>query len=116
MRIKNSKGITIWTPKIKRLNKDGYVPYFDFNKIKANIIVLSYQPGYGKTYSALKYMRQKHNQNTFYFTNRHDTISERLNDWNPKIKPLPTHWMGFEKICTERPKKALYKNYRSNSR
>lgn len=112
MRIKSSKGIIIRNPIVKKLNKDGYVPYINFNKIKSNIIILSYQPGYGKTYTALKFMRQPHNINTFYFTNRHDTIDERLKDWNPKDKPCPTHWMGFNKICQDRSNKSLYKNYK----
>jgi len=112
MRIKSSKGITIKTPVKKKLTSNGYTPYINFNSEKANIIILSYQPGYGKTYSALKYMRQQNNANTFYFTNRHDTIDERIKDWNVKNKPLPTHWKGFDKICPERNNKSLYRTYK----
>jgi len=112
MRIKSSKGITIKTPVKKKLTSKGYTPYINFDNEKANIIILSYQPGYGKTYSALKYMRQRNNTNTFYFTNRHDTIDERIKDWNVKNKPLPTHWKGFDKICTERNNKSYYRTYK----
>ncbi len=112
MRLKNSNNIRMPTAKIKKLNKNRYVPYFDLNKIKANIIILSYQPGFGKTYTALKYMRQKHNKNTFYFTNRHDTIDERIKDWNIKNKPQPKHWKGFDKICKDKSKKSDYKKYK----
>ena len=84
MRKKSSKGITIKTPKPKKLSQKGFATYINFNKQRANIIVLSYQPGYGKTYNALEFMRQPHNVNTFYFTNRHDTIDERIKDWNKK--------------------------------
>jgi hypothetical protein len=114
MRIKSSSGITIKTPKTKKLTSKRFTPYIDFNKQRANIIILSYQPGFGKTYNALKYMRQPQNINTFYFTNRHDTIKERIEDWESKNKPLPTHWMGFDKEgrCSDKNKKLLYKKFK----
>jgi hypothetical protein len=112
MRKKSSNGIIIRTPITKSLSKNGFTPYINFNNTTANIIILSYQPGFGKTYNALKYMKQQHNKNTFYFTNRHDTIDERIQDWDKKKKPLPTHWMGFDKICPDRNKKSQYKTYK----
>ncbi len=107
MRIKNAQGITI-DEDIVTLTKDGYAPYIDIDNTNADIIILSYQPGFGKTYTAIEYMKKKGNENTFYFTNRHDTIDERIKDWSNKNKPLPTHWKGFEKSCKIKNKKKYY--------
>jgi len=112
MRRKKTTGITFKKPIKKNLTRKGYTPYINFDIEDANIIILAYQPGYGKTYTALKYMRQKSNANTFYFTNRHDAIDERIKDWKHKNKPLPTHWKGFEKICSDKSRKSLYKKYK----
>jgi hypothetical protein len=107
MRTRNDKGLTINESTIQL--KDGYAPYINFDNQEADIIVLAYQPGFGKTYNAIEYLKDKHNINSFYFTNRHETIKEIIKKWDTKNNPLPTHWMGFEKSCTNK----YYKTYAS---
>jgi hypothetical protein len=63
-----------------------------------NIIVLAHQPGIGKTYNALEYMK-KH-PNTFYFTDRHRAIDEHTSVWD-KDGIEYNHWRGFQQICTD---------------
>jgi hypothetical protein len=72
-----------------------------------NIIVLAHQPGIGKTYNVLEYIKE--HPNSFYFTDRHKAIDEHTSDWENKIKF--SHWKGFTKICTTEEVNNLYNKY-----
>ena len=95
MRLQNPDEITI-NEKTITVDKNGHAPYINFDEEDTNIIVLAYQPGIGKTHNAIEYMKKKENVNSFYFTNRHKAIEERIKNWNKKNEPLPTHWWGFD--------------------
>lgn len=49
-------------------------------------------------------MKKSGNKNTFYLTNRHNAIKERVKGWE-KQRISHSHWQGFDIICTENNKK-----------
>jgi hypothetical protein len=101
----NHKGISFTNQEIKR-TKQGYAKPIDFSKEKADIIILAHQPGLGKTYTVLEYMK-KH-PDSFYFTDRHEIINEHLKDW----KSISfSHWIGFNRICKNTYFKDIHKKY-----
>ena len=99
MRKLNHKGISFTYKEIKR-NKEGYAETIDFSKVTEDIIILAHQPGLGKTYTVLEFMK-KH-PDSIYLTNRHAIIKENVKNWNKKTY---AHWMGFNKICKNKRKK-----------
>lgn len=72
MRLREENGISIME-EVVRVDNKGHAPYIDFDSEEADIIVLSYQPGVGKTYCAMQYIET--HPNSFYFTERHETIN-----------------------------------------
>mgnify|MGYP000542531224 CR=1 FL=1 len=105
MRIQNPNGITL-NHTIVNQTQDGYGPSLDFLAQKEDIVVLAYQPGMGKTYLALEYM--KNHSDTFYFTDRHESLDENIS--NTQIKNY-SHWKGFENYCRSPNMKKLKENY-----
>jgi hypothetical protein len=49
-------------------------------------------------------MKKKGNNNSFYLTNRHEAIKERVKGWD-KQGISHSHWQGFDRQCTETQKK-----------
>ncbi|MDG6219614.1 MAG: hypothetical protein QCI00_09275, partial [Candidatus Thermoplasmatota archaeon] len=86
-----------WNLNIENDIKDGF-----------NIIILSHQPGIGKTTNVLKYM--KNHPHTFYFTDRHRAIEEHTKEWEKKGVEY-AHWKGFTQICNTEPINKLYNQY-----
>jgi hypothetical protein len=88
---------------------------FDEFLIKGqNIFVLAHQPGIGKTYSVMQYLKKKIREDKdfkfFYFTDRHATIDEHTRNWK---EGTYSHWEGFERICEKTKMKSLYKYHLS---
>jgi len=79
MRRKDHSGISIIEETIT-VDKHGHAPYINFNEEDADIIILAYQPGIGKTYNILKFM--ENNPNSFYFTDRHKVIQDNTRKWD----------------------------------
>jgi hypothetical protein len=107
MRIKDFSRLNIKEETIE-VDKDGHAPYINFHDEDSDIIVLAYQPGVGKTYNVLKYIKE--NPNCFYFTDRHKVISENTSDWK-KENIEYAHWEGFQRKCGNRNLKEIVKNY-----
>jgi len=92
----------------------------DFDKLLErdgqNIYVLAHQPGIGKTYSVMQYLKKKIEEDEdftfFYFTDRHKTIDEYLSgilsDYNI------SHWKGFGKYCKKDLSKTLFEKYHAH--
>jgi hypothetical protein len=74
-----------------------------------NIYILAHRPGIGKTYSVLKYLKKKIQEDKdfrfFYFTDRHATIEEHTKNWD---EDTYSHWEGFERVCDNARMKSLY--------
>jgi len=78
-----------------------------------NIIVLAHQPGIGKTYAALEYM--KRHPNSFYFTDRHSAIDEHTSDWEEKGIEY-AHWKGLQQISSNETIQGLLNIYKLTPR
>ena len=109
-RIRDPKGIDY---PFKSIEKDPDEINFDKLLGKGeNVYVLAHQPGIGKTYNVMKYLKHKiqedKNFRFFFFTDRHEAIRERLKDWD---KDSFSHWTGFENICDDKFGMMLYKKY-----
>lgn len=68
----------------------------DFDDLDADITVLAHQPGIGKTYAVMQYMKTQ--PDAFYFTDRHDTIDEIIADMGISDYHY-SHWEGFGRKC-----------------
>lgn len=108
MRKLDNRNISISIQKINR-NKRGYAQQIDFSKVTEDIIILSHQPGLGKTYTVLEFM--KNHPDTIYLTNRHDIIRENVKHWK---QGSYAHWVGFNKICKNKTLKRLNESYGIN--
>jgi hypothetical protein len=108
MRNLNHNNITFTTQQIQR-TKEGYAQIIDFSKEKEDIIILSHQPGLGKTYTVLEFI--KNHPDSIYLTNRHDIIKENVKHWN---RTSYSHWMGFNRICKNRTLKKIHETYHIN--
>lgn len=95
MRIREQEDIDI-VREIVAVDDNGYAEPIDFEKKDADIIVLSYQPGTGKTHNTRRFMES--HPDSFYFTERHFTINEFKEEWNEQGIEY-THWRGFERRC-----------------
>jgi len=95
MRIKDASGIEIYKDTV-RVGKKGHAQRINFDDIDADIIILAYQPGTGKTHAAMNHM--ENHPDTFYFTERHETINELIEEYKVKLKHY-SHWEGFDRIC-----------------
>ena len=77
---------------------------------KESINILLHRPGIGKTYSTLKFLKEKGAKDKefkfFYFTDRHNAILEHTKDWK---EGTYSHWKGFNRICTKSWMKSYYK-------
>jgi hypothetical protein len=90
-------------------NAQGYANPIDFSAKTEDIIVLAFQPGLGKTHMVLEYM--KTHPNSFYFTDRHNTIDENIKNWTN----VPhQHWKGFSRRCSNIYLKNLQERYNLN--
>lgn len=101
----------------KDIEKDPQDINFDEFLIKGhNIFVLAHQPGIGKTYNVMKYLKNKIQVDKdfkfFYFTDRHVAIDEHTKSWK---KDSYSHWEGFDRKCKKSWMKTLYK-YRLNAK
>ena len=68
---------------------------------------MAYQPGVGKTYTAMEYIAS--HPDTFYFTERHETIQELSSEQGINFEF--THWKGFERSCSNKNAIAASKQY-----
>jgi hypothetical protein len=107
MRFKDSNGISISQETIT-VDRNVHAPFIDFNEEEADIIVLAYQPGVGKTYTILKYMID--NPSSFYFTDRHRVINDNIKGWKDKEIEY-SHWEGFERKCSNQNLKDIVKHF-----
>jgi len=86
------------------------IKFDDFLIQGQNIFVLAHQPGIGKTYNVMKYLKNKIQVDKdfkfFYFTERHATINEHTKTWK---KDSYSHWEGFDRKCENAWMKTLYK-------
>jgi hypothetical protein len=111
VRKRNPDGVKI-TIKTKRVSKKtGHTSYIDFDEEDADIVILAYQPGIGKTHNAIEYIKKKENANTIYFTNRHKVMEERIKEWDETNNPIPTHWYCFDRLCKIQEKKDINLEY-----
>ena len=95
MRIKNFNNITFEEVTIM-VDENQHAPILNFDEIDADIIVLAYQPGVGKTYNTMQYMIN--HPFSFYLTERHDTIEEIQEEHGAEF-PEYHHWEGFPRKC-----------------
>jgi hypothetical protein len=109
-RYRNPKGITFETEPIKIDPHE-----IDFDRLLGkdeNIYVLAHQPGIGKTYSVMRYLRKKIQEDDdfsfFYFTDRHATIDEHTANWDPE---LYSHWEGFDRICENSRMRSIHNGF-----
>ena len=85
------------------------IPLDSYLKDKYKIIVFNHQPGIGKTYTVMNYILNKCREDDkfsfYYFTDRHESIEERLKTLNKesinkddkKIINTFGHWKGFSR-------------------
>ncbi len=107
MRIKNFDNITFEEQNIT-VDEKHHAPILNFEEIDAQIIVLSYQPGVGKSYNTMQYMID--HPFTYYLTERHDTIEEMQEEYGAEF-PEYHHWEGFPRKCENKDyKKIISKN------
>ena len=108
MRRKNHQGININEQEVN-VNEFGHTSMLNFSDINADIIILAYQPGIGKTYNILDYM--KTHPNSFYFTDRHKVIEDNIKGWKQQ-KIDYSHWEGHERKCNNPQLKHIVKDYK----
>lgn len=108
-RIRESDGINpfkYYEVEPKKINFDKFLQNGE------NIYVLAHQPGIGKTYNVMEYLKEKirndENFTFFYFTDRHKAIEEHTSNWDPNWF---MHWEGFSRICPRDNMKKLYEKY-----
>jgi len=109
MKKHNHQNISPFQYKKIKINQQGYANPIDFSAQTEDIIVLAFQPGLGKTHMVLEYMKTQ--PNSFYFTDRHETIEENIKNWtNVQYQ----HWKGFSRRCTNKYLKSLQERYNLN--
>lgn len=113
-RYRNPKGIKYGIWHIQKPEEINYKGFLIKTKDKEFIHILAHRPGIGKTYSTLKFLKDKSEKDEdftfFYFTDRHNAIKEHTTDWK---KGTYSHWKGFDKICI-RPGKLSLNKYHLN--
>jgi len=107
MRRRNPSDITVNEETIS-VDKNGHASYIDFSNEQADIIILAYQPGIGKTYNILEYM--KSNPSSFYFTDRHKVIQDNTRKWDEQNIEY-AHWEGFGRKCKNSRLKNIVDEY-----
>ena len=110
-RIRDSKGINRSFKTIELLPKE--INFDDMLEQKGqNIYMLAHQPGIGKTYRVMEYLKKKIDEDDdftfFYFTDRHKTIEENIKGFTD-VEVL--HWEGFERIFSNKRAISLYNNF-----
>jgi len=78
-----------------------------------NIYVLAHQPGIGKTYNVMQYLKKKIEEDNdftfFYFTDRHKTIQENINEYFTDEEVI--HWKGLDKIIRNKKAASFHRDY-----